>query len=108
MVADYAMGTQLHSQRVDGELSEDTLRIQDGERRDLADAAYRAARSLIQIHHAQLDDLAQTLLRREMLERADIDRVMAGVRSLPDRRARQGELGVAAAEPPATQPASRP
>jgi ATP-dependent Zn protease len=39
----------------------------------------RAASRLISEHRAQLDELAGELLRNEVLERTDIDRIMDGV-----------------------------
>ena len=57
-----------------------------------------AARSrLLTEHRAQLDALADALLRHEVLEREDIERIMAGVATLRARRGRA--LLVAAAEP---------
>jgi cell division protease FtsH len=82
MVHEYAMGTGLTSQRVTtegDELSDMTRRIRDQEQRDLADEAYRSAYDLVHNHRHKLDELAQTLLANEVLERSDIDRIMAGV-----------------------------
>ena len=57
-----------------------------------------AARSrLITEHRAQLDELASALLRNEVLEREDIDRVMEGV-DLRRRSGAQHGLRVVAAE----------
>ena len=101
MVHEYAMGTGLGSQRVtvDGEhLSDLMLRVRDQEQRDLADEAYRAAHALITSHRDKLDELAATLLGNEVIERADIDRIMAGVKAAD--RPRAGELRVAATADP--------
>ena len=51
-----------------------TRRMRDQEQRDLADEAYRAAYALIAAHRAKLDELAETLLRNEVLERETIER----------------------------------
>jgi cell division protease FtsH len=98
MVHDYAMGTGITSlQMADDGISEATRRVRDEEVRELADEAFRAAISLLDSHRVQLDELAGTLLSKEVLERADIDRIMAGVpNARPDRRA-GGHLAVAAA-----------
>ncbi|MFN8131938.1 MAG: AAA family ATPase [Solirubrobacteraceae bacterium] len=101
MVHEYAMGTGLTSQRMalDGDdVSDMTRRVRDEEQRELADEAYRAATGLIGSHRTQLDDLAEGLLANEVLERADIDRIMADVPPV-DRRP-SGGLRVAAARAP--------
>ena len=79
MVHEYAMGTGLTSQRLDGDaeaLSEMTRRSRDREQADLAEEAQRAARQLIVTHRTQLDELAQSLLSNEVLDRKEIDRIM--------------------------------
>jgi len=76
------MGTGLHSSRmsVDGDqLADSTRRMRDQEQRDLADQAYRAAFALIEAQRAKLDELAETLLENEVLERDTIDKIMDGV-----------------------------
>ena len=55
----------------------------------------RALRMLMQ-HRAQLDQLANALLRDEVLERVDIDRIMDGV---PRLYGAPGGLRVAAIRP---------
>ena len=45
----------------------------------MADQAMRSASRLITEHRRQLDELAQELLRNEVLERPDIERIMEGV-----------------------------
>jgi cell division protease FtsH len=96
MVHEYAMGTGSGSLRaIDDGAAEATRRVRDAETRELADEAYRAAQHLVDAHRVQLDQLAGTLLANEVLERADIDRIMGNVpRAAP---ARIGELSVAAA-----------
>ena len=106
MVHDYAMGTGVRSLKVLAEdASESTRRVHDAEVRDLADEAFRMALSIIDRHRPQLDDLASTLLSNEVLERKDIDRIMAGVPAEAPRRMGGGELGIAAAT--AQEPAER-
>ncbi|HEX5145774.1 MAG TPA: AAA family ATPase [Conexibacter sp.] len=96
MVDEYAMGTRVKLRRVEGGVTaEATLRLRDEEQADLADGAYRAALALLRDHRRQLDALAEALLEREVLERADIDRVLA---DLPRPVGGGGaQLGVAAA-----------
>ena len=68
---------------------------------DLADGAYRAALGLLKQHRRHLDAIAAALLEQEVLERADIDRVLADLPRPTTPAAPAGELGVAAAEYPA-------
>jgi cell division protease FtsH len=77
--------------------------LRDEEVRDLADEAFRAAISIIDSHRQELDRLAARLLSNEVLERDDIDEIMAGVPSVAPPRIGNGELGIAAAT--AEQPA---
>jgi cell division protease FtsH len=89
MVQEYAMGTGLNSQRMamatGDELSDTTRNMRDQEQRDLADEAYRRANALVRSHRDKLDELASTLLANEVLERKDIDQIMADTPPLPDR-----------------------
>ena len=107
MVHEYAMGTGTTSLRVVGDdASESTRRVRDEEVRELADEGFRAALRLIDSHRAQLDEIALPLLANEVLERADLDRILGDVpRAGPERRG-AGELGIAAAT--ASNPAKRP
>jgi cell division protease FtsH len=98
MVHEYAMGTGFTSLRLVDGAAEATRRVSDEEVRELADQAFRGAVALIEDHRPQLEELAQTLLTNEVLERDDIDRVMAGVAREPSRRG-GGILGIAAAKP---------
>jgi cell division protease FtsH len=96
MVHEFAMGTGSSSLRaIDDGAAEATRRVRDAEVRELADEAFRAAQKLLDTHRVQLDALAGTLLTNEVLERADIDRIMGNVpRAAPSRI---GQLSVAAA-----------
>jgi cell division protease FtsH len=98
MVHEYAMGTGLASSRMDvggDELSDITRRMRDQEQHDLANEAYRAAYALIEGHRGKLEELAETLLRDEVLNRGQIDKIMEGVPPVRTRSA--GDLRVAAA-----------
>ncbi|HXE45359.1 MAG TPA: AAA family ATPase [Conexibacter sp.] len=79
MVDEYAMGTRVKLRRADNGIpaAEATLRLRDEEQHDLADRAYRRALGLLKEHRRWLDALADALLESEVLERADIDRVLA-------------------------------
>jgi cell division protease FtsH len=106
MVTEYAMGTGVTSRRLstESDLSESLMRNSDDEQQDLADEAFRKALHVIDAHRVQLDALAHTLLTREVLERADIDRIMEGVAPVGQRRP-TAELGIAATAVP--KPATR-
>jgi cell division protease FtsH len=97
MVHEYAMGTSITSRMVSahgGEVSDRTRELRDEEQQHLTDDAKRSAARLITMHRDKLDEMAAALLRNEMLERADIDRIMAGT----TRFKRAGGLRVVAAE----------
>jgi cell division protease FtsH len=103
MIHEYAMGTSITSRKVSahgGEVSDRTRELRDEEQQHLTDEAKRAAARLIVDHRDKLDEMAAALLRNEVLERADIDRIMAGTPRF--RRAAAG-LRVVAAEAPARQ-----
>jgi cell division protease FtsH len=98
MVHEYAMGTGLTSARIStdkDDLSDTTRRVRDQEQRDLTDEAHRHAFAIVEAHREKLDELAESLLRNEVLERAEIDRIMAGVP--PQDRRPTPDLRVAAA-----------
>jgi cell division protease FtsH len=102
MIHDYAMGTSITSRKVSAEggaVSDRTRQLRDEEQQHLADEAMRMAMKLITDHRKQLDQLAHALLRNEVLERGDIDRVMDGVPRL--HRSPGHGLRVVAARPPA-------
>jgi len=107
MVHDYAMGTGVTSLRVspDG-VAEATRRELDVEVRELADEAFRTSVAIVDAHRRQLDQLAETLLSNEVLEREDVDRIMRGVPNAAPHRRGGGELEIAAAT--AVSPAQRP
>jgi cell division protease FtsH len=99
MIHDYAMGTTITSRKISahgGEVSDRTRELRDDEQQHLADEARRAAARLLSEHREQLDELAGALLRDEVLERADIDRIMAGTARF---RRGAGGLRVVAADP---------
>jgi cell division protease FtsH len=110
MVHEFAMGNGFTSLRVEGaDLSEATRRISDHEVHELADEAMRAALRILGQHRSQLDEIAATLLAKEVIEREDIRRIMSGVRPALSARGSSSRISVAAATAanPA-QPGRRP
>jgi cell division protease FtsH len=82
MVHEYGMGTATASIRAvtDADIVSDlTRRIRDEEQQELAFEAQRAAYELITAHRDKLEELAQALLDKETLERAQVDAIMVGV-----------------------------
>ena len=103
MVHEYAMGTSIMSRRVSAEggaVSDRTRQLRDEEQQHMADQAMRSASRLITEHRRQLDELAQELLRNEVLERTDIERIMDGVPRLRVVAARRTRRTVAQAKLP--------
>ena len=101
MIHEYAMGTSITSRKVSahgGEVSDRTRELRDEEQQHLTDEAKRSAARLIVEHRDKLDEMAGELLRNEVLERADIDRIMAGTPRF--KRAGTGLRVVAAEEAP--------
>jgi cell division protease FtsH len=93
------MGTSLTSLQVNAEggaVSDRTRQLRDEEQQHLADQAMRTAARLIREHRDRLDALAFALLRNEVLERDEIDRIMADVLQ-PDIRG-GSDLRVVAAD----------
>jgi cell division protease FtsH len=100
MVHHYAMAASAQGQRAlidPAGTSEISRRIQDEEQRELAFEAESAARELLTRYRSKLDELAQTLLDREVLDRADLDRILADVPRV--EREPGVSLRVAAADP---------
>jgi cell division protease FtsH len=82
MIHEYAMGTSITSRKVSaqgGAVSDRTRQLRDEEQQHLADEAMRSAVRIITEHREKLDRLAGALLRNEVLERPEIDRIMEGV-----------------------------
>jgi cell division protease FtsH len=102
MIHEYAMGTSITSRMVSaegGSVSDRTRQLRDEEQQHLADEAMRGAVRIITEHRDKLDRLAHSLLRNEVLERADIDTIMEGVPRL-HRMPGQGLRVVAARSKP--------
>ena len=84
MVTDYGMGTTISSRRLpvdDYSVSEASRRIVDEEQQELTDLAFRSAQQLIAANRPLLDAFAQRLLSNEVLERSDIEEIVAAYRA---------------------------
>ena len=80
MITDYGMGTDLQSKQSpveDYSLSDATRRRVDEEQSFIADEAHRRAVGLVAKHRDLLEGLARGLLDNEVLERRDIDHLVA-------------------------------
>jgi len=113
MIADYGMGTQLMSRRLppdDFSVSDATRRMLDEEQQHITDLAYRRAQAMILEHRELLDEFAATLLHKEVLERADIERIVAGYRTRVARAeiARESNGGTSVAAPVAAAERKEP
>ena len=98
MVAEYGMGTELMSRRLpldDYSVSDATRRMLDDEQQHLTDLAYRRAQAMVLEHRDLLDAFAGTLLEKEVLERTDIERIVARYRT----EAAKAEMAAAEAPP---------
>ena len=101
MIHDFAMGTSITSLQLSAEggaVSDRTRELRDEEQQHLADEAMRLAERIITQHFDKLEQLAGLLLDNEVLERDEIDRVMAGVPR--EQRVAAPGLRVVAARPP--------
>jgi cell division protease FtsH len=108
MVTDYGMGTSISSRRLpvdDYSVSEASRRIVDEEQQELTDMAWRRAQKLITENRPLLNAFAERLLSNEVLERPDIDRIMANYRAgtLVTVAAPNGEASAQVPEPGVAQ-----
>jgi cell division protease FtsH len=88
MIEDYGMGTQLFLANGSGSealTSQATLHRRDEEQQGLVDEALFEARMLIMDNRATLDRLAQALLSKETLDRAEIEAIIGHDDSAPER-----------------------
>jgi cell division protease FtsH len=80
MVTVYGMGTELASKQLpadDYSMSDHTRRMIDEEQQYLTDLAHRRAAKLVEENRTLLEAFAFTLLEQEVLEREDIERLVA-------------------------------
>jgi cell division protease FtsH len=104
MVTQYGMGTELNSKQVptdDYSMSDSTRRQVDEEQQYLTDLAHRRALKMVADNRPLLDSLAHTLLENEVLEREDIERLVADYRGGGPDGAQNGDSShvVPVAEP---------
>jgi cell division protease FtsH len=86
MVTQYGMGTELMSKQLpadDYSMSDHTRRTVDEEQQYLTDLAHRRAMQIVGENRELLEALARTLLENEVLEREDIERLVAEHRASP-------------------------
>ena len=99
------MGTELMSKQIptdDYSMSDSTRRMVDEEQQYIADLAHRRALALVSENRTLLEGFAFTLLQNEVLEREDIERIVASYKgengSVPTPAPEPGPATVAAAE----------
>jgi cell division protease FtsH len=80
MVTDYGMGSKIQSKQLpadDYSMADATRRLVDEEQQFIADQAHRRALAMVSEHRGLLEALAGQLLDNEVLERPDIDVLVA-------------------------------
>jgi cell division protease FtsH len=106
MVHEYGMGSSIRALQLPSDdygISESLRRTRDEEVQEIADEAYRASHRLISDHRDLLDEIAETLLRNEVIEHDEIQRIMAKARRTEpaeEERVASGRAEVIASEPP--------
>jgi cell division protease FtsH len=87
MVTEYGMGTELQSKQLPAEdysMSDATRRMVDEEQQYITDLAHRRALKMVSENRTLLEAFAFTLLDQEVLEREDIERLVARYRAEGD------------------------
>ena len=80
MVYEYGMGTSIRSHQVpanDWNVSEMMRQRRDEEVQEIAEEAYRGAHRLLSDHRDLLDQIAEQLLRNEVIDHDEIAEIMA-------------------------------
>jgi cell division protease FtsH len=88
MVYEYGMGTTIRSHQVpedDFTTSEALRQTRDEEVQAIAEEAYRGAHQLLADHRDLLDEIAERLLTKEVIEREEIREIMSLRRDRPER-----------------------
>jgi ATP-dependent Zn protease len=83
MVFEYGMSEVAPSRTMRADnyaLSEETKRLRDSEQARLTDHAYGEAQRLLSKHRGALDRVAEALLEKETLDRAELEGLLADVR----------------------------
>ncbi len=91
MVYEYGMGTSIRSHQVpadDFDVSEALRQTRDEEVQAIAEEAYRGAQRLLADHRDLLDEIAERLLANEVIERDEIQEIMAARASRARERGR--------------------
>jgi ATP-dependent Zn protease len=102
MVTEYGMGTELQSKRLpadDYSMADATRRMVDEEQQFIADQAHRRAVELVTHNGELLEAFAATLLEQEVLEREDIERLVAKYRAAAPATTGFSPDGAGAAHP---------
>ena len=84
MVFEYGMSevAPARTMRADNyALSEETKRLRDSEQARLTDQAYSEAQRLLRKHRAALDRVAEALLEKETLDRAELQALLADIKA---------------------------
>ena len=91
MIHEWAMGTSVSALQLaaeGGAVSDRTRELRDAEQQHLADEAMRRAVKLLTDHRPHSTSSPTALLRHEVLEREDIERIMGRPDASPRRRRR--------------------
>jgi cell division protease FtsH len=89
-------------------VSDDTARIIDVEVREVIDAAYGTAKSLIESHSKQLDMMADALMKYETINGSQIDQIMQGQEPDPPEGWQDNEPDVPSDSQDSSEADSRP
>jgi len=105
MITQFGMATELQSKQLpadDYSMSDHTRRLIDEEQQYLTDLCHRRAMKLVAEHRTLLEAFAFTLLENEVLDREDIERLVAAYRGQdgqrPAKELEPGPAEIAAAE----------
>jgi cell division protease FtsH len=96
MVYEYGMGTTIRAHQVPAEdwnVSEALRQTRDEEVQAVAEEAYRGAHQLLSDHRDLLDEIAERLLRDEVIEHDEIRKLMSSTRSALERESSSSPQG---------------
>jgi cell division protease FtsH len=95
MVFEFGMGEEVTSRTMRADnyaLSEETKRLRDLEQARLTDHSYQEALRLLRKHRDSLDLLADALLEKETLQRAELDELLAHLQPESNAAANVGQV----------------
>jgi cell division protease FtsH len=101
MVFDYGMSGASASRTMRADnyaLSEETKAVRDHEQARLTDEAFAEAQRLLQKHRASLDRIAQALLEKETLDKAELGALLEGIEAESRSSETVGTVRVVAAD----------